>query len=138
MQLASLAPSTLDLIRRYDWDGIIEKHEGPESWDAVLRYRDPEFLQVNGHWVLLPVGRSHHANITILRCIVGDDEQSLTIFLKDTTHVKDPADELFLAGFVAVCDRVPGEPFFLAILYHEWYIIEPPDAESGGNVGRTG
>jgi hypothetical protein len=29
-----------------------------------------------------------------------------------------------MAGFMAVCDRVVDEEFFLAILYHEWFVIE--------------
>ena len=32
-------------------------------------------------------------------------------------------DDPFMAGFMAVCDRVVGEEFFLAILYHEWFVI---------------
>jgi hypothetical protein len=51
------------------WDRIIEKHEGPEDWESVLRYYEPEFLEFEGRWVLLPVERSRHLNITILRSI---------------------------------------------------------------------
>ncbi len=57
---------------------------------------------------------------------MGDQGQSLTIFLKDTTFVDDPEMEIFWGGFVAVCDKMPGETFYIAILYHEWFIIEPP------------
>lgn len=123
MKLADLSPETLEKIKSCRYDRIIEKHEGPESWSAVLQYYHPEFLEVNGYDVLLPINRDRHPNITILRCIVSDDGQSLTIFLKDTTYVPDPRDEMFYAGFVAVCDKVPGEAFFLAIVYHEWFII---------------
>ncbi|MEM8806648.1 MAG: hypothetical protein AAGF01_11530 [Cyanobacteria bacterium P01_G01_bin.38] len=28
-------------------------------------------------------------------------------------------------GYMAVCNKVAGEDFFLAVLYHEWFIIEP-------------
>jgi hypothetical protein len=41
----------------------------------------------------------------------------------NTTYVPDPQDEMFDAGFVAVCDKMPGEAFFLAIVYHKWFII---------------
>jgi hypothetical protein len=27
-------------------------------------------------------------------------------------------------GYMAVCDRMAGKDFFLAILYHEWFVIE--------------
>ena len=125
MEFASLAPATLEKIRSYRYDRLIEKHEGPEIWDAALEYYDVEFLVLDGHPVLLPLGKEHHPNITLLRCIVGDGGASLTLFLKDTTYCTDPDEAMVFAGFVAVCDRVPGEDFFIAILYHEWFIIEP-------------
>jgi hypothetical protein len=124
MKLSELAPSVIARIRLYRYDDFIEKHEGPESWASVLDYYDPEFLVINEYPVLLPVAREHHPNITVLRCIVGDDGKALTLFLKDTTHVPDPRDELFLAGRIAVCDRFEGEEFFLTILYHEWFLVE--------------
>ena len=126
MRIAALPAQTLDLIARYRWDRIIEKHEGPESWASVLRFHNPEFLEVMGHWVLLPINCSHHTQITVLRATPSADGQSLTLFLKDTTFVHEPAEEWFGAGFLAVCDRVPGEEFYLAVVYHEWFIIEPP------------
>lgn len=120
MKLSDLSPETLEKIKSVRWDRIIEKHEGPETWKSVLRYSEPEFLEIDGRWVLLPVERSHHPNITILRTIWSADGKSLTLFLKDTTYDDDP----FFSGFVAVCDKVKNEDFFLAILYHEWFVIE--------------
>lgn len=125
MNLANLAAETIEKIKTYRLDRIIEKHEGPESWESFLQYYDLEFLQFNEHDVLLPVDRKHHPNITLLRCIESADGQSLTLFLKDTTYEDNP----FFAGFLAVCDRVPGEDFFLAIVYHEWFIIDELRAE---------
>jgi hypothetical protein len=102
---------------------IIEKHEGPEDWDSVLNYYDPEFMEIQGRPVLLPLGKEHHPNITILRCIMGDNGQSLTLFLKDTTFVEDPRCEFFLAGRIAVCDKLDDVGVNVAIVYHEWFII---------------
>ena len=124
MRLSDLAAEVAQRLPSFRWDRIIEKHEGPEDWDSVFRYQDPEFMRIQERDVLLPVDREHHANITVLRCIPSEDGQSLTLFLKDTTHVPDPRSEQFLAGFVAVCDRFPGQDFFVAILYHEWFIIK--------------
>ncbi|MEG4291382.1 hypothetical protein Q5692_09370 [Microcoleus sp. C2C3] len=70
--------------------------------------------------MLLPVEASRHQNITILRTIWSADGNSLTLFLKDTTF----DDDMFVSGYMAVCDRPKGEVFFLAVLYHEWFIIE--------------
>ncbi len=124
MKLADLSPQVIDRIKAYRWDRIIEKHEGPETWSSVLKYHDPEFIVIDGYNVLLPVGREHHPNITILRFVVADNRETLIIFLKDTTFVENPKYELFEAGFVAICDRLLNEDFFIAILYHEWFIIE--------------
>ncbi|MBW4551510.1 MAG: hypothetical protein KME35_10420 [Aphanocapsa sp. GSE-SYN-MK-11-07L] len=102
------------------WDRIIEKHEGPEDWGSVFRYHEPEFMMIDDHSVLLPIEQSRHPNITILRTIWSADGQSLTLFFKDTTYEDDP----FMSGYLAVCDKVPGEEFFLTVVYHEWFIIE--------------
>ncbi len=127
MQLSDLNPDCLAAIKTVRWDRIIEKHEGPEDWEAVLRWYDPEFMMIEGRPVLLPVERSHHANITILRTIWSADDNSLTLFLRDTTYGND----WFMSGFMAVCDRMAGHDFYLAILYHEWFIIEPPTPLGG-------
>jgi hypothetical protein len=120
MKLSELSPETLAKIRSVRWDRIIEKHEGPEGWDSVLDYYEPEFFVIEGHPVLLPIEQSHHPNLTILRTIFSGDGNVLTLFLKDTTY----DDHWSAAGFMAVCEKVIGEDFFLTTLYHEWFIIE--------------
>jgi hypothetical protein len=30
----------------------------------------------------------------------------------------------FEAGFIAVCEKFPEEDFFVATLYHEWFIVD--------------
>lgn len=120
MKLADLSPETLVKIKSVRWDRIIEKHEGPESWDSVFRYCNPELMVIDGNPVLLPLDQTQHPHITILRTIWSDDGKSLTLFLKDTTYDDDP----FMSGYVAVCDQLEGENLYLAILYHEWFIIE--------------
>lgn len=124
LTLADLSAEAVSKIRAYQWDGIIEKHEGPEDWNSTLDVYYPEFLSAAGFPILLPVGRERNPNITILRSIVSRDGDSLTVFLKDTTHYPDPEDELFWTGRMAVCDKVPGEEFFLAIVFHEWFVID--------------
>jgi len=123
LTIAELSEEALNKIRAYDYDCIIEKHEGPEDWAATLTTYNPEFLLIAGLSVLLPFDRKRHPNVTILRSIVSRDGDSLTVFLKDTTLYPDPEDELFCAGRMAVCDRVLGEEFFLAVVFHEWFVI---------------
>jgi hypothetical protein len=117
MNLSSLPAETLDRLKAWRWDRIIEKHEGPMSWESTLRYAD--FVSIDGRDVLLPLDAEQRPNVTILRTIVSEDQQTLTIFLKDTTYADSPEYEFFTAGFVAVCDKFPGEDFYVAILYHE-------------------
>ena len=66
--------------------------------------------------MLLAIPREQHPNITVLRCLVSHDGQTLPLFLKDTTYVTDPTDELFFAGRVAVWDTVAGEEFVLGFV----------------------
>lgn len=131
MKLSNLSPAVIEKIKSYRYDRFVEKHEGPENWASVLKYDEPEFMVVNGYNVLLPIAQERHPNIKILRCIISDDGQTLTLFLKDTTNITDPDEELFFAGRVAVCDKFEGEEFFLAILYHEWFIIENKSEVTG-------
>ena len=123
LTLAGLSFEAISKIRAYQWDGIIEKHEGPEDWNSTLTTYNPEFLSAAGFPILLPVERERNPNITILRSIVSHDGDSLTVFLKDTTHCPDLQHEMFCAGRMAVCDRVPGEDFYIAIVFHEWFVI---------------
>jgi hypothetical protein len=58
MKLENLSTETLDKIKSVRWDRIIEKHEGPENWESVLRYYKPDFIEIEGRWVLLPL-RNH-------------------------------------------------------------------------------
>ncbi|MBD2757824.1 hypothetical protein IC230_33495 [Spirosoma sp. BT704] len=142
MRVEDLSPQTLDRIRHNRWDRIIEKHEGPETWELKFKTYQPDdmifqwdpgfnpiaarpqFMQVSVHWILLPVSRSHHPNITILHHFRSEDHAKLVVYLKDTTY----DDSLFGAGYVAIGDRQP-EGFYLTTLYHEWFVIDY-DAEA--------
>lgn len=124
MQLADLSPAIIEKIKTFRYDRMIEKHEGPESWSSILAYYAPEFMLINGYDVLLPLEGERHPNITVLRCVVSSDEKTLTLFLKDTTYNPDPALEHFYVGRVAICDRVEGAEFFIAVFYHEWFIVK--------------
>lgn len=90
----------------------------------------PQFLPVGAHWVLLPVSRSHHPNITLLHHFLSEDHSKLVIYLKDTTY----DDSVFGAGYVTIGDRQP-EGFYLTTLYHDWFIIDY-DAEAKARFGR--
>jgi hypothetical protein len=129
MRVADLPLEVIQEIRACRYDRIIEKHEGPEDWDAIFRYDyNPEFIDVKGFSVLLPLEGERNPNITILRCVVSHAEDTLTIFFKDTTYAEaygvNPAEDIFYTGFMAFCEKFPGQEFYLATVYHEWFIVE--------------
>jgi hypothetical protein len=117
MRLEEVAPEYIKRVAKYRWDRIIEKHEGPWGWDYFLNANLVEFLSVDGFEVLLPVEKKHHPNITITRCIGSTDRQMLTIFLRDTTY-----DTGIFAGYLAVCEKVPDQEWYIAIVYHECWV----------------
>ena len=127
MKLKDISPAAREKLEVLRYDRIVEKHEGPERWSSALRFHDPDFIRIEGRDVLLPIPKEHHRRITILRFIPSDDQSVLTIFLKDTTFADDPEYEMYSAGFLAICERLPGEDFFVATVYHEWFIIDSPD-----------
>ena len=139
MTLDSLSVPVLEKLKTTRYDRIIEKHEGPETWDwlvsparasdnsALQMWPDydevaetPEFLEIGGQSVLLPIGRKRHENLTVLHYFFGEDRKKLVLYLKDTTYGNDWSD----AGFVAICDLFAPEPFYVATLYHEWFLID--------------
>ena len=117
MKIQSIPPEVRSRVANFRWDRIIEKHEGPMDWTYLLKDEDVDFLHVGGFDVLLPVDKTKHANITIDRCIVSNDGNTLTIFLEDTTY-----ETGMFAGYLAVCERVPEQNWFIAIVYHECWV----------------
>ena len=72
---------------------------------------------MEGFDVLLPLEKDHHSNITFTQCIASANAQTLTIFLQDTTY----GTGLF-AGYMAVCEKVPDQKWYIAILYRECWV----------------
>ena len=122
MKIADLPPEMLEKIKGLRFDRIYEKHEGPWKWSYWLEDDEVEFIQMSEYDVLLPIHRDHYPNITPLRLIPSADAGTLTIFFKDTTFGHDSFD----AGFLAICEKMPGANFFVATVYHEWFILENP------------
>jgi len=135
MTINDLDEETVERLKATRFDRIIEKHEGPFSWDYLLRTYEPddmiyqmapnfdaiaetpEFMAVGDYWVLLPLGRGHHPNMTILRWFASQDLTKLVIYLTDTTYYDYPS----MSGFMAVCEKSEEQSFYAATLYHEWY-----------------
>mgnify|MGYP001025339540 CR=1 FL=1 len=122
-----VTPEHIALLSGYRLDRIVEKHEGPWSWASMCGMEMASFLVVEGFQVLLPLERKHLPNITVTRCVVSADEQVLTLFLQDTTY-----DTGLFAGYMAVCERVPGQGWYVAIVYHECWISRLEVVEESG------
>jgi hypothetical protein len=123
-----LSPVQIEKIRLVRYDQILEKHEGPWGYDSVIDYFDPEFMHFNDRDVLLPVGRKQHSSISLLRDAISAEGELLTLFLKDTTYTSNPDEEWYDAGRLAICEKMPDEEFYIATVYHEWFIRDglPP------------
>ncbi len=142
MKIKDLSPRILTALKNKRYDHIVEKHEGPETWDWQLPPSEEriqsmkkmyagsgydfspdnhaEFMEIAGVDVLLPIGSEHHPNLTILHYFFSEDRQKIVLYIKDTTY----EDDAFGAGFVAICDKYPNESFYIATFYHEWFIID--------------
>lgn len=124
MNSISLSQDQIDKISLLKYDSIVEKHEGPWSWANAFAFDDPALLYAGDYLVLLPISRNHHRNVTILRTIGSADGESLTLFFKDTTFVESRENDFFSAGFVAICEKVAGESFYVAVVYHAWFLLD--------------
>jgi hypothetical protein len=122
MKIADLSPEIIAKIKALNYDRIYEKHEGPGHWKSEFEYGEVEFINISGYDVLLPIDKEYHQNITILRVIPSADGNTLTIFFQDTSF----SNRDFDSGFLAICEKMPDENFFVATVYHEWFIIENP------------
>lgn len=153
MNVLELPQAALDDLRdeekwRLDIDpGLDAKHEFYLSWRSFLTvYEGPyyqgteadlaEFIQWDGYDILLPVQRSHHPSIQLVRLIPSADQQTLTIFLHDSHHESYFTDSWAgRYGFLAIADRYQnhGCDFYLASYYHFSYLIGE-DYEKGVKI----
>ena len=137
ISIDNVSEQTREKISSIRWDRFIEKHEGPWDWEYLIDRKGlpdemikhfpdydpiaetPEFIEIGSYDVLLPIGRNHHPKITILKYFFSQDLGKLVIYLKDETY-----DEGMYAGYVAICDFILPENFYVATFYHEWYITD--------------
>lgn len=120
MKLADLSSETITKLKSMRYDRIYEKHEGPWTWQWEIEGDYVEFINMTGYDVLLPIDKENYPNITPLRVIPSVDGNVLTIFFQDTTFSHDKFD----SGFLAICEKMPDESYFIATVYHEWFILD--------------
>lgn len=83
LKVENLTNETKAKIGKVRWNRFIGKHEGPFGWEGQFKtelspemkkyFKDydsiaetPQFIEIGNYDILLPVGRKHHPNITIL------------------------------------------------------------------------
>lgn len=145
MKLAELPKQVIDdLSQKDNWrldidPGFDAKHEFWMRWQHFIalpeeRPSDSEmteddladFINFDGYDILLPVSRSHHPNIALIRLIPSADGKTITLYLHDSFHEDWFTDESSARyGFLAVADRYEkfGCNFYLASYYHFCYLI---------------
>ena len=152
MKLADLPPEVMDDLCQEDaWrldidPGLDSKHEFWMAWRHFLKFSESpspfyeesesdlaDFLNWDGFDILLPVSRSHHPNIKLIRLIPSADQNTLTLFLHDSYHEAWFNDSWGARyGFLAVADRYEkfGCDFYLASYYHFAYLINEDYAKA--------
>lgn len=130
MRLADLSTAALDIIRARRFDQIAEKHEGPERWETYVKHA--EFLEIGSFQVLLPLYADELPKVQIMRCIPSADGETLTIFLRNRRYLEayeiaeGSPNAMFYDGFLAVCQKISDEAFYVADVYHEWFVVDNP------------
>jgi hypothetical protein len=115
MKISDLSPRALEKIKTLSYDKFIEKHE-LYGYEYLINHlpNDLVFIKVDGHNVLTPHRRTDYDRITFHRCNVSKNEQTLILFY--TIDYNESSSDLF-----AICERVPNENFFIALIVHEVY-----------------
>jgi hypothetical protein len=118
MKLGDLSEEVQLRLKNYTVDYLMEKHEGFNCYNDE---RGCSFLLVNIYNVLIPIPERNHPNITILKAYFSHDNQSLTLILKDMTDIDTSDDDWIYTHyveFVLICEKFPGEDFFVTIFFH--------------------
>lgn len=125
---------------RLDIDpGFDSKHEFWMTWEHFLIIPEDnsplfekneddlaDFLNFKGFNVLLPVRRTHHPYIQLIRLIPSSDELSLTLIIHDSFHQDWFTDSWGARyGFLALADRYQkfSCDFYVANYYHFSYLV---------------
>ena len=75
------------------WRHFVSLSNEPSPYFEKTEADLADFLNFEGFEVLLPVARSHHPYIQLIRLIPSVDQQTITLFLHDSFHeswFKDP------------------------------------------------
>jgi hypothetical protein len=141
--ISDIPTEILNTIKKLRYDRILEKHEGPWTWESALKYDNAcivHFKDKNETFVeftvLMPFPEHHKAQIKMVLCADAEHEEVKTIFFTcpSLAGYDETETNLQWCGFCAVCREVsiPGAgwfenaaPFYVTVLLHETFLIEP-------------
>jgi hypothetical protein len=120
LKVADLTPEQIEKIKQVRYDYFLEKHEGPFRYTEVFEwdYHYQEFMELGGYTVLLPIQKEQPPNITVQRVVPSADGRVLVIYYADTTW--------YHSDMVAICEQMPGEPYYIATFLHVRYPFDNP------------
>ena len=140
MKLANLPQDVIDR-------GFHAKHEFFLSWNSFVTLSQnsyyqsteedlAEFIEYENRFILLPVERSHHPDMSIIRGMISTDMQSITLIIQDSHYSEwftEESDARY--GFLAIADRYQkfNCDFYLANYYHFSYLVNA-DYEAAKNI----
>lgn len=124
---------TPEQIAKFGWwrcDQLYEKHESWGNWQESLKYQEGYLIEVSGHPILLPHLPEDPTKLHVDDYTLSADGVVMTIFLKDFSYIdnaENPSSwDLMTSGYVAICYRVEGEEFYVAVVYHARYVVPGP------------
>jgi hypothetical protein len=141
--ISDIPTETLNAIKKLRYDRILEKHEGPWTWESALKYDNACIVQFKNKnqtfvefTVLMPFPEHHKAQIKTVFCADAEHEGVKTIFFTcpSLAGYDETETNLQWCGFCAVCREIsiPGTdwlenaaPFYVTVLLHETFLIEP-------------
>ncbi|MDM8562223.1 hypothetical protein QUF54_02600, partial [Candidatus Marithioploca araucensis] len=113
-KLSELSLEAREKIKSHSWDKIVGTPESSSPWGFFLDFNNPELMDIEGYYVLLPMQQEWFYRQTIQRCILSADGNTLILSFQDLSY-GDNSEPLFLA----ICDKLPGEDFFLTTTLYE-------------------
>jgi len=115
MKLSELSEEVREKIKSHNWKKMVGTRESSSSsWEYILDFYNPELVDIEGYHVLLPMRKDRFSSQTIQRCIPSADGNTLTLSFQDLSYGDDSEPH-----FLAICDKLPGEDFFLTTTLYE-------------------
>ena len=119
ISIADLDEETFAKIGSCQCDFYVNNSEELLTWKRLLEDQVADFFSIRGRNILLPVGRESCDRLEVLNCLISEDHESMTLFLKDTSDTTGLS-----ASRTAVCNRFPGEEWYIAVLYQEQILMD--------------